>query len=155
MNWSRLEIPSHRYEQMLMLPHQLNKTVLSLNLLRHPNQKLRSSGGALLTIPNSRLKTKGDRPFAIRAPRLWNALPEEIRLAGSVNSFKSLLKTHFYRLAFLWCGPCVSIFTLTVFESCFCVILFIIFLLFQLLYLFWIITSVIPNHFLQTIYRPL
>ena len=81
-------------------------------------------GGALLTIPKSRLKTKGDRAFAIRAPRLWNALPEEIRLAGSVNSFKSLLKTHFYRLAFMWCGPCVSIFTLTVFDSCFCVISF-------------------------------
>ena len=66
-----------------------------------PARSLRSSGGALLTVPKSRLKTKGDRAFATRAPRLWNALPEEIRLAGSVDSFKSLLKTHFYRCAFM------------------------------------------------------
>lgn len=42
---------------------------------------LRSSDKVLLVIPRSRLKTKGDRAFAIRAPRLRNALPEEIRLA--------------------------------------------------------------------------
>jgi len=53
-----------------------------------------------MVIPGSRLRTKGDRAFASRAPRLRNDLPEEIRLANSVLSFKSLLKTHFYRLAF-------------------------------------------------------
>ena len=41
---------------------------------------LRSSGGALLAVLKSRFKSKGDRAFAIRAPRLWNNLPEEIRL---------------------------------------------------------------------------
>ena len=66
-----------------------------------PARSLRSSGGALLAVPKSRLKSKGDRAFSIRAPRLWNDLPEEIRLAESVTSFKSLLKTHFYRLAFM------------------------------------------------------
>ncbi|KAK0155946.1 hypothetical protein N1851_001518 [Merluccius polli] len=59
-----------------------------------------SAGDALLNVPRSRLKTIGDRAFSTRAPRLWNDLPAEIRLAESVNSFKSLLKTHFYRLAF-------------------------------------------------------
>lgn len=37
-----------------------------------------------------RLESKGHRAFAIRAPRLWNDLPEVIRLA--VTSFKSFLK---------------------------------------------------------------
>ncbi|KAF7651423.1 hypothetical protein LDENG_00111240, partial [Lucifuga dentata] len=64
-------------------------------------RSLRSSGGTLLAVPKWRLKSKGDRAFAIRAPQLWNDLPEEIRLADSVPSFKSLLKTHFYRLAFM------------------------------------------------------
>jgi len=41
---------------------------------------LRSSGGSLLAIPKWRLESKGDRALAIRAPRLWNDLPEEIRL---------------------------------------------------------------------------
>ncbi|KAF7650757.1 hypothetical protein LDENG_00121020, partial [Lucifuga dentata] len=60
-----------------------------------------SSGGTLLAVPKLRLKSKGDRAFAIRAHRLWNDLPEEVRLANSVSYFKSLLKTHFYRLAFM------------------------------------------------------
>ncbi|KAF7648716.1 hypothetical protein LDENG_00152870 [Lucifuga dentata] len=66
-----------------------------------PVRSLRSSGGTLLAVSKSRLKSKGDRAFAIRALLLWNDLPGEIRLADSVASFKSLLKTHFYRLAFM------------------------------------------------------
>ena len=66
-----------------------------------PARSLRSTGKALLAVPGSRLKTKGDRAFAIRAPRLWNGLPEEIRFAESVPRFISLLKTHFYKKAFM------------------------------------------------------
>ncbi|KAF7641734.1 hypothetical protein LDENG_00273640 [Lucifuga dentata] len=62
-----------------------------------PVRSLRTSGGTLVAVPKSRLKSKG----AIRALLLWNDLPEEIRLTDSVSSFKSLLKTHFYRLAFM------------------------------------------------------
>uniref|UniRef100_A0A4W5KF35 Uncharacterized protein n=1 Tax=Hucho hucho TaxID=62062 RepID=A0A4W5KF35_9TELE len=51
---------------------------------------LRSSGRPLLTIPKSRLKTKGEA-CSIRAPRLWNGLPEQVRLADSVPLFKSPL----------------------------------------------------------------
>ena len=54
----------------------------------------------LLTIPESRLAAKGDGSFSVLAPKLWNALPEQIRLADSVTSFKSLLKSHLYRKAF-------------------------------------------------------
>ncbi|KAF7647288.1 hypothetical protein LDENG_00174150 [Lucifuga dentata] len=67
-------------------------------------------GWTLLSVPKSRLKSKGDRAFAIRALLLWNALPEEIKLVDSVSSFKSLLKTHFYRLAFMWCHPLIVLF---------------------------------------------
>ncbi|KAF7660241.1 hypothetical protein LDENG_00285960 [Lucifuga dentata] len=66
-----------------------------------PVRSLKSLGGTLLAVPKSRLKSKGDCAFAIRALLLWNDLPEEIRLADSVSSFKSLLKPHFYRLAFM------------------------------------------------------
>ncbi|KAF7642005.1 hypothetical protein LDENG_00264860, partial [Lucifuga dentata] len=66
---------------------------------------LRSSGGTILAVPKSRLKSKGDCAFAIRALLLWKDLPEEIMLSDSVSSFKSLLKTHFYRLAFMCCHP--------------------------------------------------
>ncbi|KAF7641110.1 hypothetical protein LDENG_00293840 [Lucifuga dentata] len=63
-----------------------------------PVCSLISSGGTLLAVPKSRLKSKGDRAFAIRALLLWNDLPEEIMLADSVSSFKSLLKTPFIDL---------------------------------------------------------
>lgn len=52
--------------------------------------RLRPSDRALLAIPRPRQKTKGDRALAVRAPTLWNNLPE------SVPSFILLLKTHFY-----------------------------------------------------------
>lgn len=66
-----------------------------------PDRNLRSSDSALLVVPKSRLITKGDRAFSIKAPRLWNSLPKDLRLASSVTTFKSLLKTHFYKKAFL------------------------------------------------------
>ena len=61
---------------------------------------LRSSDKGFLAVPGARLMTKGEKAFSVRAPRLWNDLPEDIRSASSVLCFKSLLKTHFYRKAF-------------------------------------------------------
>ncbi len=49
---------------------------------------MRSSCRALLMVPKSRLVTKGGRAFAIRAPKPWNSLPEDIRHATTVSSFK-------------------------------------------------------------------
>ena len=34
------------------------------------------------------------------APKLWNVLPGEIRSTNSVNCFKRLLKSDYFRLAF-------------------------------------------------------
>lgn len=55
---------------------------------------LRSSGVVLLGVPTSQLRTKGDRDFAVRAPRLWNDLPMKIR------QNKSLVKSHCDRNVF-------------------------------------------------------
>ena len=38
----------------------------------------------------------GDRAFISSAARLWNQLPEEIRLSPSLFCFKSNLKTHLF-----------------------------------------------------------
>ena len=48
-----------------------------------------------LNIPRT-LTSYGDRSFACAGPRLWNALPVYIRLACSVEAFKSKLKHHFF-----------------------------------------------------------
>ncbi len=54
-----------------------------------------------LYVPLSRLQFKGDRAFAVAAPRLWNQLPPDIKSAPSIYFFKSRLKTHLYSMAFL------------------------------------------------------
>ena len=65
-----------------------------------PPRPLRSADKALLDTPKGTFNKQGHMAFSFRAPSLWNALPLEIRLAESVPRFKSLLKTHFFRLAF-------------------------------------------------------
>lgn len=65
-----------------------------------PTRALRSSSQSLLVLPRSRLKTRGDRAFALAAPVLWNNLPIAIRESDSIHSFKSRLKTHLFSLAF-------------------------------------------------------
>ena len=65
-----------------------------------PARCLRSSDKGLLETPTENLVTKGGRAFAVRAPRLWNALPVDLRRATSVSSFKSLLKNYLYAKTF-------------------------------------------------------
>ena len=43
-----------------------------------------------------------DKTFSVAGPTLCNALPKEIRLCKSVDSFKSNLKIHFLNKAFVW-----------------------------------------------------
>ena len=45
--------------------------------------------------------TLGDRSFTFAAPKLWNTLPFEVRDSKSLDIFRSKLKTHLFRLAFL------------------------------------------------------
>ena len=68
-----------------------------------PRRALRSTGSALLCVPRHNLERYGQRSFSCAGPVLWNSLPEDMRLADSLNSFKSHLKTHYFKLAYnLW-----------------------------------------------------
>ncbi len=58
-------------------PSYLKVLLIPLSTTRH----LRSNDRALLSVPRSRLKTKGDRAFSVNAPRLWKQLPLDCRLA--------------------------------------------------------------------------
>ncbi len=57
-------------------------------------KSLRLANKALVHVPRSRLKLKGDRAFAVAAPHLWNQFPPDIR-STSLFIFMSRLKTHF------------------------------------------------------------
>ena len=57
-----------------------------LNSLYEPARVLRSSGEAFLSVPPpSQVHLVGtrERAFSVAAPRLWNSLPQETRLAPS------------------------------------------------------------------------
>ena len=79
--------------------------ICDLLLPYEPERCLRSTGTALLMVPRSRLITKGDRAFAVRAPQLWNSLPSDLRQASSVTSFK--FKFCFILVAWLPFWGCV------------------------------------------------
>src|SRR6218665_1216438 len=51
-----------------------------------------------------RMKTRfGDRAFSAAGPRCWNRLPATLRIAGSIDSFKTELKTYLFRIAYPGC----------------------------------------------------
>ena len=43
--------------------------------------------------------TLGDRAFSASAPKTWNALPASIRSQTDFNTFKTMLKTYYFREA--------------------------------------------------------
>ena len=63
--------------------------------------QLRSHRAILLLDNTYRTKkTLGGRAFENVVPKVWNRLPLEIRQCQSLNTFKVLLKTHLFKLAF-------------------------------------------------------
>ena len=73
---------------------------LSDKLTLKPNIGLRSDNSRKLRIPDSRLKSYGDRAFSVAGPTLWNDLPKELRLCEKSEIFKRDLKTHLFKEAF-------------------------------------------------------
>ena len=59
-----------------------------------------TSSGITLDTPFNRRKSLADRGFSYAAAKYWNDLLDHIKTAEDINKFKSLLKTHFFRLAF-------------------------------------------------------
>lgn len=74
--------------------------ICDVSTLYMPDHRLRSSDRNLLPVPESRLVMKDDQAFDLRGPKLWKSPPEDVRLAKSVSTFKSSLKTLFYFRAF-------------------------------------------------------
>ena len=60
---------------------------------------LRSTNSNKFVVPRIKTKT-GSRAFSISGPALWNALPVPIRNAKTILTFRKLLKSHLFDLAF-------------------------------------------------------
>ncbi len=65
-----------------------------------PNRPLRSLGSSQLEIPRVHTKQR-ESAFSYYAARSWNQLPEEIKCAKTLATFKSRLKTHLFSCAFV------------------------------------------------------
>ena len=53
-----------------------------------------------LISPRYNLESYGARSFKIAAPDLWNSLPDHVKRAGSVYTFKKCLKTHLFSTSY-------------------------------------------------------
>ncbi len=62
-----------------------------------PSRNLRSSDRNLLSVPKFKTATYSKRCFRSVAPTLWNQLPDSIRKAPTLSSFKNNLKTHLFK----------------------------------------------------------
>ena len=101
LHW--LPIPARADFKVLLLTYKalngLAPTYMSSLIERYtPPRPLRSQNAGLLkvTVPNK--VTVGGRAFTHRAPYLWNALPQAVRDANTLATFKSRLKTHLFSL---------------------------------------------------------
>ena len=52
-----------------------------------------------LIVPFKRKRTQGDRGFSFTGPSYWNQLPNHIKEMENFGKFKTLLKTHFFKLS--------------------------------------------------------
>ena len=60
---------------------------------------LRSNDSLLLELPSTKTRpTLGDRAFQSAAPYLWNALPSTICNIKTLDTFKTAVKTHFFKI---------------------------------------------------------
>ena len=71
-----------------------------LVVVSNQSRTLRSNEQNILVCPRSRTVRYGDRSFAFAAPTLWNRLPPQLRMCNTVDRFKSLLKTHLFKVAY-------------------------------------------------------
>jgi hypothetical protein len=77
--------------------HGLAPTYMSeMITMYQPKRTLRSAEFLILDVPKVKSATYGDRQFKYQAAKLWNSLPPNIRQARTLETFKKLLKTHFF-----------------------------------------------------------
>jgi len=62
-------------------------------------RRLRSAASTDYHVPRTRTKL-GDRAFSIAGPKAWNNLPQSVRSADSLDSFKRKLKFHLFNSCF-------------------------------------------------------
>ena len=103
LHWLRIKFRV-RFKILLLTYKCLNNLapeyLTDLVVPRCSERPKRQSTLSKLKLPVSRLKSYGDRSFSFAAPKEWNDLPLTIKLAPTVSTFKSKLKTHLFNECF-------------------------------------------------------
>jgi len=77
-----------------LAPSYLQDLCLPLTTI-YTRSALRSAARGDLVVPRTRRRL-GNRAFCVAGPTAWNSLPQDIRTASSLLTFKNLLKTHLF-----------------------------------------------------------
>ena len=73
---------------------------LSNLLQKRCDKGSRADGKNLLAVSRVKKLTSGGRSFKIISPIVWNSLPVKLCLETNFKTFKKLLKTHIFNLAY-------------------------------------------------------
>jgi hypothetical protein len=65
-----------------------------------PARTLRSQNSTSLIVPRYESVTFGEKSFKVKAAKLWNSLPNDIRNVLVLDSFKNMLKTYLFKLEY-------------------------------------------------------
>ena len=82
----------------LYIKHETLALVFEILLQEyHPSRTLRSSTSSLLYIPSIKSNPYDGRAFSAAPPELWSSIPEYIKRAETVETFKTRLKTFLFQ----------------------------------------------------------
>ena len=74
----------------------------------------------LLNRPAHSKATLGDRSFSFASSSVWNSIPNDVRCAPSLSSFKSRLKTYLFRSVYIdWTVSLITV-HMCMFWPCYC-----------------------------------
>jgi len=79
-----------------LAPHYIHEFLNEYQPTRH----LQSSSHIMLQIPKTTTVRYGDCAFSAYGPKIWNILPLHIWQSDTISCFKSLLKTHYFKLKY-------------------------------------------------------
>ena len=57
-----------------------------------------------LAVPQTRLRTVGDRAFCVAVAKTWNSLPSEVTATSTMSTFKLKLNTYLFHFHFPACN---------------------------------------------------
>ena len=104
LHWLPVKVRStHKIDCLCYQCHSSTTPSYVTDMLHSKPSHTRNTGSSscimpLLNRPVHREATRGDRSFSFAFSSVWNSIPNDVRCAPSLSSYKSRLKTNLFRL---------------------------------------------------------